>query len=189
MTKLYDLCVSTRKYTDKTGNEKSFWENVGTVFEKDDGKAFIVLKAHFNPAGIQRKEGSESVVISLFKPKNDNNNYSSFCWANVKGSKLYDLCVATRKYKDKTGNEKNVWENIGAIIAGENNPYLMLKAHFNPAGIQRKEGSESIVVSLFKPKSKQENSSNDFDNSFSVDTPSYQQDTFSPDAYNPDIPF
>ena len=34
----------------------------------------------------------------------------------------------------------------------ENRPYMMLKAHFNPAAIQRKEGSESITLSLFRPK-------------------------------------
>ena len=41
----------------------------------------------------------------------------------------------------------------------------MLKAHFNPAAIQRKEGSESIIISMFKPKQKQQNSQQDNSNS------------------------
>ena len=44
----------------------------------------------------------------------------------------------------------------------------MLKAHFNPAAIQRKEGSESIIISMFKPKQKQNNQQNNSNNSNST---------------------
>ena len=151
MTKLYDLAVVTRKYT-KDGQEKANWLNIGSIF-MGDNNPFIMLKAHFNPAGLTRKENSESILVSMFTPKDSSYSYDNFCWTQIIGRKLYDLCVGTRKYT-VNGQEKTVWENVGAIIMGEKNPYLMLKAHFNPAAIQRKEGSESIVISMFKPKDK-----------------------------------
>lgn len=73
MNKLYDLCVATRTYK-SNGQDKTNWENVGALLQNDDGKKFIMLKAHFNPAAIQRKEGSESIVISMFKPKQKQDN-------------------------------------------------------------------------------------------------------------------
>ena len=73
MNKLYDLCVATRTYK-SNGQDKTNWENVGALLQTDDGKKFIMLKAHFNPAAIQRKEGSESIVISMFKPKQKQQN-------------------------------------------------------------------------------------------------------------------
>ena len=93
---------------------------------------------------------------------------------------LYNLCVKIREYKDSNGNDKAVWENIGSIIESKDgNPFLMLKAHFNPAAIRRKDSSECILVSLFKPKDK--NSGN---NEYSA---TYEQ----PALYNPDseVPF
>ena len=69
MKKLYDLTVATSKYTDRYGKEKSNWENIGAMFERDNGGKFITLKATFNPAGLERKAGSDSIFISLFPPK------------------------------------------------------------------------------------------------------------------------
>ena len=66
--------------------------------------------------------------------------------------KMYDLCVRGREYKDKSGNIKNAWENIGSVIQGDKGPYMFLKRTFNPAGIDVEEGRESILVSMFEPK-------------------------------------
>ena len=68
--KLYDLAVVTGQYTDKSGKQRNNYENIGAVFESDkDGKPYMMLKATFNPAGIHRKEGSTSILVSLFAPK------------------------------------------------------------------------------------------------------------------------
>lgn len=61
--------------------------------------------------------------------------------------KIYDVAVAVGKYT-KDGEEKNRYENIGAVIQGENGPFLVLKRTFNPAGVP--SDKESIVCSLFK---------------------------------------
>ena len=150
--KLYDLAVATRKYT-VHGEEKTSWLNIGSILQGDK-QPFMMIKAYFNPAGIARKENSESIMVSLFTPK-DSNGDSGFCWTRNVGSKLYDVCAGTRRYTSN-GQEKTAYENIGAIIMSENRPYMMLKAHFNPAAIQRKESSESITLSHFKPKQQDE---------------------------------
>ena len=77
MKKLYDLCVVTSKYT-QNGQDKNRYENIGSIWENNDRK-FITLKAHFNPAAISRKEGSDSILVSLFAAKENagsNTNYT-----------------------------------------------------------------------------------------------------------------
>ena len=74
MKKLYDLCVVTSRYT-QNGQQKSRYENIGALCEKD-GKKFIMLKAHFNPAAIGRQEGSENIFVFMFAPKDRDNNSS-----------------------------------------------------------------------------------------------------------------
>lgn len=102
-------------------------------------------------------------------------------------AKLYDLAVVTREYEDVHGHKKAAWENIGAIFEKDGKKYMMLKAHFNPAAIQRKEGSESILVSLFAPKDKNSNNSQDF--GYSADGSAEFQDNSPSQEYNSNIPF
>ena len=53
------------------------------------------------------------------------------------------------------GQTKTRWKTIGAVMDdGKGGMYAFLDASFNPAGISRKEGSESIMVSFFEPKSR-----------------------------------
>ena len=66
--KKYDIAVKTGSYT-KDGKEKARWKNVGIVMEADDGGLFILLDRCFNPAGIPFKDGSETVMLSCFDPK------------------------------------------------------------------------------------------------------------------------
>lgn len=67
--KIYDLAVKTGSYTDKTGQQKGRYQNIGAMMESDDGSCFIMLNAWFNPAGVARKEGAESVLVSCFVPR------------------------------------------------------------------------------------------------------------------------
>lgn len=66
-------------------------------------------------------------------------------------TKKYDLVVATREYTDNQGNKKKAYQNIGAVMEGDNGPYLMLERWFNPAGIAGNDGRSSIIVSMFEP--------------------------------------
>ena len=65
--------------------------------------------------------------------------------------KVKDLAVVTGTYQSN-GETKKRYANVGALMEGDNGQFLMLNAHFNPAGVPRKDGSESILVSMFDPK-------------------------------------
>ena len=67
--KVYDLCVKTGSYRDKTGQEKGRYQTVGAVMEGDDGRQFAMLEAWFNPGGIERQPGRGSIILSMFEPK------------------------------------------------------------------------------------------------------------------------
>ena len=69
-TKLYDLAVVTGSYTDRNGETKRNYENVGAIMQSDkDDRRYIILKATFNPAAITRKEGSNYIFINMYKPR------------------------------------------------------------------------------------------------------------------------
>ena len=73
MAKIYDLAVKTGEY-EKDGERKGRYENVGAMWEsKNGGTPYITLKAAFNPAGVSRKDGSDSIFLSCFEPKNNRN--------------------------------------------------------------------------------------------------------------------
>ena len=71
--KLYDLAVVVSTYQDRqTGENKNRYQNVGAVMQSEDGGKFLMLEAWFNPAGVPRREGSSSVLVSMFAPKDAN---------------------------------------------------------------------------------------------------------------------
>lgn len=73
MPKTHDLCVKVGTYTDKGGNEKARYENIGAVITKDDGGEFIMLKRTFNPAGVPNPDNKDMVIVSLFMPQDKSN--------------------------------------------------------------------------------------------------------------------
>ena len=116
-------------------------------------------------------------------------------------TKIYDCAVSTGKYKDKNGNEKTRWENIGAIWQDTDNngnsySYMMMKRTFNPAGLTAREGSDAIRVSFFKPRQPQEqaqqtqqtqqrasNTQNDYNNMPDFGGNGYSNGNFSSDDF------
>lgn len=67
--KLRDLAVRTGSYTDRQGNEKGRWQNVGALMRGDDGGEFVILHRWFNPAGVPNPDNRDSVLVSAFKPQ------------------------------------------------------------------------------------------------------------------------
>ena len=68
--KLYDLTIASGTYSDRNGNEKTTWQNVGAVFETENGRKFLTIKRTFNPAGVPVDEAGanrEAIFINLFK--------------------------------------------------------------------------------------------------------------------------
>ena len=65
--KKYDLCVRI-SYTDKNGDNKTSWENVGVMMENGNGP-YILIKPWVNFAGFPREEGRSHLIVSLFEHK------------------------------------------------------------------------------------------------------------------------
>lgn len=68
--KLYDLVVKTGEYV-SNGETKGRYENVGSMMQGDNGQ-FMILKRTFNPAGVANPENKDSVIVSCFEPKDQN---------------------------------------------------------------------------------------------------------------------
>ena len=67
MRKVKDLAVVTGTYQ-KDGETKKRYRTIGAVMENENGQ-FIFLDRSFNPAGIPFKEGADSIMVSMFDPK------------------------------------------------------------------------------------------------------------------------
>lgn len=76
MKKLYDLSVKTREYTNQSGEKKAVWQNVGAVMEHD-GNKFITIERWFNPAGIPAADGRSTIIVSMFAPRESNDQVAA----------------------------------------------------------------------------------------------------------------
>ena len=65
-----------------------------------------------------------------------------------------DIVAVTGSYTNREGQEKKNFLKVGSLMEGDNGDFIMLDASFNPAGVPRKEGKSSIVLSLYDPKEK-----------------------------------
>jgi hypothetical protein len=70
-TKVKDLVVKLREYTDAQGNKKAMWHNIGSVMRGDDGNEFLMLDRHFNPAGLPNPDNRSNVIVSMFDANRD----------------------------------------------------------------------------------------------------------------------
>lgn len=71
--------------------------------------------------------------------------------------KKYDIVAKTGEFQDRvTGETKGRWKNVGAMIEGDNGPFLMLDRSFNPAGLPNPENRNNCLLSLFTPKGQQD---------------------------------
>ncbi len=75
--KIKDLAVKTGSYTDRNGETKGRYENVGSILQMDDGSKMMLLKRSFNPAGVPFKDGSDQIIISMFDPKDKDGGSSA----------------------------------------------------------------------------------------------------------------
>lgn len=65
--------------------------------------------------------------------------------------KLYDLAVKVGSY-EKDGKSRGRYQNVGAVLEGENGKYILLDRYFNPAGVPNPDDRPNVIVSLFEPK-------------------------------------
>ncbi len=67
--KTHDLAVKVGTYTDRQGNEKGRWKNIGSVLQMDDGGKVLLIDRTFSPAGVPNPDNRDSVMVSMFEPK------------------------------------------------------------------------------------------------------------------------
>ncbi len=72
--KKYDIVATVGTYQ-KNGETKGRFKNVGAIMEKD-GRLFILLDRIFNPAGLPNQDNRDSVLLSLFEPKDKDSDYN-----------------------------------------------------------------------------------------------------------------
>jgi len=75
MSKKFDLSVKVGSYTDASGTEKGRYQNIGVMMEGQNGP-YILLNRTFNPAGVPGQADRESIIVSMFEPR-DNNGASN----------------------------------------------------------------------------------------------------------------
>ena len=75
--KIRDLAVKTGSYTDRDGNTKGRYKNVGSLMESEDGGKFILLDTTFNPAGVPNPDNRDNVLISIFEMKDNDGGQRS----------------------------------------------------------------------------------------------------------------
>ncbi len=74
MIKKYDIVAVTGTYQ-KNGETKNRFKNVGVMMEKD-GKPFLLLERTFNLAGLPNPQGKDTVLLSLYEPKDKGSDYN-----------------------------------------------------------------------------------------------------------------
>lgn len=69
--KKYDLACKTGTY-EKNGETKNRYKNVGLILENEEGKKMVMIDPTFNFAAVKRDEGKDMVMVSMFEPKDNN---------------------------------------------------------------------------------------------------------------------
>jgi hypothetical protein len=68
--------------------------------------------------------------------------------------KIYDLAVKVGTY-EKNGETKGRYENVGSVMKdNDGGKFILLNRTFNPAGVPNPDNKSSVLISLFKPKAK-----------------------------------
>lgn len=68
--------------------------------------------------------------------------------------KIKDLAVKTGEYKNSKGEMKGRYLNVGAVMESDDGgKFIMLNRTFNPAGVPNPDNRDTVILSMFDPKS------------------------------------
>lgn len=73
--------------------------------------------------------------------------------------KTHDIVAKVGEYTDRQGNTKARYENVGALMQGDNGPFIMMKRTFNLAGLPQ-DGRDNALLSCFEPRDDQQGGNN-----------------------------
>ncbi len=72
-------------------------------------------------------------------------------------AKKYDAVIGLPYTQN--GEEKTKWQNVGAVVTTQNGGFMMLLDRtFNPAGMPNPENRTNIVINLFEPQQRDQQS-------------------------------
>lgn len=66
--------------------------------------------------------------------------------------KKYDIVATVGTYQ-KDGETKNRYKNVGVMMEKDGRPFLLLERTFNPAGMLNPDNRDTVLLSLYEPKS------------------------------------
>lgn len=67
--------------------------------------------------------------------------------------KIRELVVKTGSYRDREGNEKPRWKNVGSLMESEDgSKFILLDTTFNPAGVPNPDNRDNVLISIFELK-------------------------------------
>ena len=67
--------------------------------------------------------------------------------------KIRDLVVKTGSYRDRDGNEKPRWKNVGSLMESDDGgKFILLDTTFNPAGVPNPDNRDNVLISIFELK-------------------------------------
>ena len=67
--------------------------------------------------------------------------------------KIRELVVKTGSYRDRDGNEKPRWKNVGSLMESEDgSKFILLDTTFNPAGVPNPDNRDNVLISIFELK-------------------------------------
>jgi hypothetical protein len=74
--RLNDLVVKVGEYTNKNGEKKTDYRNIGAELQGDDGSTYLLIDRWFNPAGVPNLNGKaeSSIAVWKFPPREKTNN-------------------------------------------------------------------------------------------------------------------
>ena len=71
--------------------------------------------------------------------------------------KIRELVVKTGSYRDRDGNEKPRWKNVGSLMESEDGgKFILLDTTFNPAGVPNPDNRDNVLISVFDLKDDQQ---------------------------------
>lgn len=50
----------------------------------------------------------------------------------------------------KNGQTKGIYRTVGELRHGDKGPFILMDAHFNPAGVMRENGRDRVILSVFE---------------------------------------
>lgn len=106
--------------------------------------------------------------------------------------KIRDIAVKTGEYQDGQGQTKGRWQNVGALMkSDEGGEFIILHRWFNPAGVPNPENRDSVVLSCFQLKDRNDSGQSQQSGQQAPQQPAQQAPNQGGgfDNYDDDIPF